>query len=140
MIITVCSIVLVSAVFCNAFAGIFRSVLSRDEQMEETIAKLSEEAMDTQIRSALTKSATDNAMIADAFMEKAIEKIRIIADAAAMAYEGADTYPGREIPLHISRFFPRYHMTDRTATDIGTVYALVRAAEQHLKYVHPGNC
>lgn len=47
---------------------------------------------------------------------------------------------GREIPLHISRFFPRYHMTDRTATDIGTVYALVRAAEQHLKYVHPGNC
>ena len=99
MIITVCSIVLVSAVFCNAFAGIFRSVLSRDEQMEETIAKLSEEAMDTQIRSALTKSATDIAMIADAFMEKAIEKIRIIADAAAMAYEGADTYPGREIPL-----------------------------------------
>ena len=48
--------------------------------------------------------------------------------------------PGCEIPLHISRFFPRYRMTDRGPTDVKTVYALVETARQHLKYVYPGNC
>ena len=47
---------------------------------------------------------------------------------------------GEEIPLHISRFFPRYRMTDREPTEIGTVYALVREARRHLRYVYPGNC
>ena len=48
--------------------------------------------------------------------------------------------PGNEIPLHISRFFPRHRMTDRGPTDVRTVYDLVRTAEQNLKYVYPGNC
>ena len=47
---------------------------------------------------------------------------------------------GTEIPLHISRFFPRWHMTDRAATDIGLVYRLVKAAGRNLRYVYPGNC
>ena len=47
---------------------------------------------------------------------------------------------GREIPLHISRFFPRYRMTDRGPTDVRTVYELVETARQNLVYVHPGNC
>lgn len=47
---------------------------------------------------------------------------------------------GAEIPLHISRFFPRYRMTDRPPTDVRTVYDLVETAKQHLKYVYPGNC
>ncbi len=46
----------------------------------------------------------------------------------------------RDIPLHISRFFPRYRMTDRGPTDVKTVYELVEAAKQNLKYVYPGNC
>ncbi len=46
---------------------------------------------------------------------------------------------GREIPLHISRFFPRHHMTDRNPTDITTIYSLVQAAQKHLLYVYPGN-
>ena len=48
--------------------------------------------------------------------------------------------PGRDIPLHISRFFPRYRMTDRPATGIGKVYELVETAREHLRFVHPGNC
>ena len=48
--------------------------------------------------------------------------------------------PGREIPLHISRFFPRYRMTDRRPTPVPTVYSLVRAARENLEYVYPGNC
>lgn len=47
---------------------------------------------------------------------------------------------GRDIPLHISRFFPRYRMTDRGPTDVKKVYELVETAKQNLKYVYPGNC
>lgn len=46
----------------------------------------------------------------------------------------------REIPLHISRFFPRYKMQDRPATDVANVYALADAARKYLKYVYTGNC
>ena len=47
---------------------------------------------------------------------------------------------GREIPLHISRFFPRFHMTDRPATNVGHIYKLAELAREHLAYVYPGNC
>ena len=47
---------------------------------------------------------------------------------------------GREIPLHISRFFPRFHMTDRRATDVGLIYRLADVAREQLKYVYTGNC
>ena len=47
---------------------------------------------------------------------------------------------GRSIPLHISRFFPRFHMTDRPATDVGLVYRLADVARQRLDYVYTGNC
>ncbi|MBP5624315.1 MAG: AmmeMemoRadiSam system radical SAM enzyme [Lachnospiraceae bacterium] len=45
-----------------------------------------------------------------------------------------------EIPLHISRFFPRFHMTDRDATPVEKVYKLKEVARRHLKYVYTGNC
>lgn len=45
-----------------------------------------------------------------------------------------------EIPLHISRFFPRWHMQDRDATPVTQVYRLAKLARRHLKYVHEGNC
>ena len=47
---------------------------------------------------------------------------------------------GREIPLHISRFFPRFRMQDRKATDVGLVYELARTARKNLTYVYTGNC
>ena len=47
---------------------------------------------------------------------------------------------GKEIPLHISRFFPRYRMTEKKPTEVRKVYALVKAAERNLRYVYPGNC
>ncbi|MCR5117163.1 MAG: AmmeMemoRadiSam system radical SAM enzyme [Lachnospiraceae bacterium] len=45
-----------------------------------------------------------------------------------------------EIPLHISRFFPRFHMTDRNATSVEKIYRLKEVANRHLKYVYTGNC
>ena len=45
-----------------------------------------------------------------------------------------------EIPLHVSRFFPRYHMETGTATSVKKVYQLADAAGKMLKYVYTGNC
>lgn len=45
-----------------------------------------------------------------------------------------------EIPLHISRFFPRWKMQDREATPVDKVYHLAEIARINLKYVHEGNC
>ena len=47
---------------------------------------------------------------------------------------------GAKIPLHISRFFPRFHMTDRGPTDIGLIYHLADIAREKLEYVYTGNC
>ena len=47
---------------------------------------------------------------------------------------------GEEIPLHISRFFPRFHMTDRDATKVRLVYMLADVAREKLRYVYTGNC
>ena len=45
-----------------------------------------------------------------------------------------------EIPLHISRFFPRYRLTDREPTEVRKVYRLVETARKNLRWVCPGNC
>jgi len=46
----------------------------------------------------------------------------------------------RNIPLHLSRFFPRYKMTDRPPAPVETVYALAETAREQLTYVYTGNC
>ena len=45
-----------------------------------------------------------------------------------------------EMPLHISRFFPRFQMSEREATRVESVYRLAEAAGNYLKYVYVGNC
>jgi len=45
-----------------------------------------------------------------------------------------------EIPLHISRFFPRYQYLDRQPTSVEKVYRLAEVARRNLKYVYTGNC
>ena len=47
---------------------------------------------------------------------------------------------GTGVPLHISRFFPRFHMQDRNATPVRTVYRLAEVARENLQYVYTGNC
>jgi len=47
---------------------------------------------------------------------------------------------GRDIPLHVTRFFPRFRMQDRAATDVERVYSLADAARGRLRYVYVGNC
>lgn len=47
---------------------------------------------------------------------------------------------GQHIPLHITRFFPRYQMQDRNATDVQLVYRLANLAGKYLEHVFVGNC
>ena len=46
---------------------------------------------------------------------------------------------GADIPLHVTRFFPCFHMTDRDATSVESVIRLADAARRNLKYVYTGN-
>ena len=46
----------------------------------------------------------------------------------------------KDTPLHISRYFPRYHTMDIPATPTETVYRLADIARKHLTYVYTGNC
>ncbi|MHB8128234.1 MAG: AmmeMemoRadiSam system radical SAM enzyme [Mobilitalea sp.] len=45
-----------------------------------------------------------------------------------------------EIPLHISRFFPRWQMQDKEATPVKQVYRLAQIARSNLMNVYEGNC
>ena len=45
-----------------------------------------------------------------------------------------------KIPLHVSRFFPQFQMTDRPPTEVETVYRLAGIAGEKLRYAYTGNC
>lgn len=45
-----------------------------------------------------------------------------------------------DIPLHVSRFFPRHRMQDRPPTPVATVRRLAEVAREQLQYVYTGNC
>ena len=47
---------------------------------------------------------------------------------------------GKKIPLHVTRFFPRYRMLDKEVTDIAQIHRLADAARKYLNYVFVGNC
>ncbi|WP_026662300.1 AmmeMemoRadiSam system radical SAM enzyme [Butyrivibrio proteoclasticus] len=52
-----------------------------------------------------------------------------------------DNGNGREkIALHISRYFPRFRMTDIPATDLDKIYHLREIAGKYLDHVFTGNC
>jgi pyruvate formate lyase activating enzyme len=44
-----------------------------------------------------------------------------------------------DIPLHLTRFFPRHDMTDRGPTPADTLERLLTVAKKYLRYVYPGN-
>ena len=46
---------------------------------------------------------------------------------------------GKDIPLHVSRYFPRYKWT-APATSVKSVYRLAETAREKLDYVYTGNC
>jgi pyruvate formate lyase activating enzyme len=68
------------------------------------------------------------------------EEMREIADFISGLKDGDGNVIGPEIPFHISRFFPRFHMMDRPATSVERIYLLRDIAAEKLHYVYTGNC
>lgn len=46
----------------------------------------------------------------------------------------------KNIPLHVSRYFPAWKTLDIPATEVKKVYELAQIAREALTYVHEGNC
>ena len=68
------------------------------------------------------------------------EEMRAISEYISQLKDKNGNVIGHDIPLHISRFFPRFKMTDRNPTDIKLVYHLADIAREKLNYVYEGNC
>lgn len=45
-----------------------------------------------------------------------------------------------DIPLHLSRFFPCYHMRNKPPTPVERIYRLAEEAREELNFVYTGNC
>ncbi len=60
------------------------------------------------------------------------------ADISAIASYLASISP--DIPLHVTRFFPRFHLTEIGPTPVATVRHLADIAKRYLKRVQVGNC
>ena len=67
-------------------------------------------------------------------------EMRTLAEWVASLTDSEGRVIGKSIPLHVSRFFPRFRMTDRPPTDAGLVYRLAEIAGERLDYVYTGNC
>lgn len=64
------------------------------------------------------------------------EEMRSIADWLS----GLERRYQRDITLHVTRFFPRWHMQDRGPTPVARVYGLADVARESLTNVYVGNC
>ena len=68
------------------------------------------------------------------------EEMRVLSGWVADLQDENGCRIGRSVPLHVSRFFPRFRMTDRGASDVRRVYRLAEVARENLDFVYTGNC
>lgn len=62
-------------------------------------------------------------------------------DAMARWLASLDEGRGRNtVTYHVTRFFPRWRLTDRGPTPVDAVYRLADVARRHLEHVYTGNC
>ena len=52
---------------------------------------------------------------------------------------GLENQLNKKIPLHITRFFPTFKLTDRDPTSVSTILHLVEIAKENMEFVFPGN-
>ena len=107
----------------------YREVLQGDRQMTMAFIREAVKRCHVELTTLIVPGENDSR-----------EEIREISEWIAGLQDLYGGKPGRDIPLHISRFFPRYRMTDRGPTDVRVIYELAEEARHSLHYVHPGNC
>ena len=108
---------------------------SFDETYYKNVLKGSLAAVKEFIREALTFSHVEVTTLIVPGENDTEEEMRRIA--SWLAVEGKKA--GKDIPLHISRFFPRSRYSDRKPTEVRSVFRLSEIAREYLKYVHEGN-
>ena len=52
---------------------------------------------------------------------------------------GLEKQYNKKIPLHITRYFPAFKLTDKDPTPVNTIMRLVEVAKENLEFVFPGN-
>ncbi len=75
----------------------------------------------------------------DEEMEELSSWIAGLSPAPEYYTDSSESVTGADIPLHVTRFFPCFHMTDRGPTEVSTVIRLAEKAHQNLHYVFKGN-
>lgn len=68
------------------------------------------------------------------------EELRRLVDWVAQLKDESGKTIGENIPLHLTRFYPRFEMSDSRPTDIALIRRFADIARQKLKYVYIGNC
>ena len=68
------------------------------------------------------------------------EEMRAISSWIRSLKDSSGKEIGKSIPLHISRFFPRFLMRDKNPTDVSLIYHLADIAREKLDFVYTGNC
>lgn len=106
----------------------YREVLDGDRQMVMDFIQEAVKRCHVELTTLIVPGENDN-----------VDEMTALAEWVAGLKNVQGGKQGREIPLHITRFFPRHLMTDKDPTDITTLYALVQAAQKYLPYVYTGN-
>ena len=102
-------------------AGIYKNTLGGDFAMTKSFIEEAAKNAHVELTTLIVPGINDS----EDMMREEAEWIASISD---------------EIPLHVSRFHPCFHMTDRGPTPVSTVYGLAEIAKEKLKYVYTGNC
>ena len=68
------------------------------------------------------------------------EEMRQLSAWVAGLKDGSGNVIGPSVPLHVTRFFPAFHMTDRQPTAVRLVKRLAAVAAERLEHVYTGNC
>lgn len=89
-----------------------------------------------------TRKFIEAAAASDTHLEVTTLIVPGISDSAELMEEEARWLASldKDIPLHITRFFPRYKMEREKPTDIGLIHRLAETAGAYLDNVFIGNC
>ena len=109
--------------------GYYRRVLGGDLETVKAFIQRAAQLTHTELTTLIVPGENDSP-----------EEMRALAAWVSALRDGDGRPIGDSIPLHVSRFFPRFRMTDRSPTPVKTVYALAEIAREKLRYVYTGNC
>ncbi len=99
ILVTVCTVIMVGGVFFGAVGVILYNIVINEVKLQKRIEKLSSETMDEQTSARIKSVAFNNAIMIDNFLENIEADVRVIADAASMAYEDESAYTPRKVDL-----------------------------------------